>query len=143
MPDHGEGGKEIIDGDHNGGKPADGVAADGIHISIEPVQDIAIGIFADREPVRVDDLIKNIRLDIVVDKNTEAGGDPADQAPEQKAEQRTADHNDQQQGETVRLVPRHDINGILARHTADKAQRSTDNSQHSIKQDRPFVFPAV
>ena len=42
------------------------------------VQDISVGVVVQGQPVRVHDLVENIRLNVIVDVNAHLGGDPAD-----------------------------------------------------------------
>ena len=90
MHDHKKCSDKIINRDYDRRKPADRIAADRADIPVEPVEDIAIGILVQRQPVRVHDLVKDIRLNIIVDINAQLRRDPADDTAECQAENRAS-----------------------------------------------------
>ena len=67
MPDDDKCQCKIIECDDDGGKPADGVLAHGRDVGIEAVQDVSARVGVDRLPVHVNDLVEDVRLDVVVD----------------------------------------------------------------------------
>ena len=88
---------QLIKCNDNRRKPADGIAADRTNIAIKTIQNVSIAILTDLHPVRINNLIKNIRLNIIVNINTKL----------------------------TRLITRNDIDQILTRHTARKSKRRT------------------
>ena len=70
MKDHKEGGNKPIHGYDNRREPADCIAADRSNIAVEAVEYVTVCVFADFQPVRIDDFVKNIRLDVVIDGDT-------------------------------------------------------------------------
>src|SRR5699024_1700889 len=68
---------KIINRNDNSRKPTDGIAAHRSDISIEAVKNISIRILIQSQPVRIYDLVKNIRLNIIININAQLGRDPA------------------------------------------------------------------
>ena len=143
VPDHGEGHDKIIDCDDDGRKPADGVFADGAHIAVEAVEQIAAGIGADGLPVHIDDLIEDIRLDIVVDGNAEFRGNARNDTAEDKIEKRAAKHDTDHQAKLGGLIAGDDIDDILAGDAGDDAKAGAEDAEQRIKQDGELIAPAV
>ena len=114
-------------------QPVDGIGADRTDVSVEPVEDITIAVPADGQPVRVNDLVKNIRLNVIIDINAQPRGDPADNAVKDQAEQGAADHDQDQCSQPVGLVVGDDANDLHTCQAADHTHRHTENTQDHIK----------
>ena len=70
MQDYEKGGNKPIHGNDNRREPANCVAADRSNVAVETVEYVTVCVFADFQPVRINDFVKNIRLDVVVDGDT-------------------------------------------------------------------------
>ena len=116
---------QLIKCNDNRRKPADGIAADRTNIAIKTIQNVSIAILTDLHPVRINNLIKNIRLNIIVNINTKLRGNPVNQALKQQTEHLSSNHHKKQHRKLTRLITRNDINQILTRHTARKSKRRT------------------
>ena len=143
MKNYKESSNKIVNRNNNGRKPADGIAAHGPDISVETVENVSVGILIQRQPVRIYDLVKNIRLDIIINVNAQLGRDPADNTAEGQAEYGTAHHNSDHYPELAGLKSCNNINKILAGHTADQSHRSTENTQDHIKHNGSLIPGAV
>lgn len=66
-----EGRNKVVDGDNDRGQPGDSVSGYCSDIGIEAVQHVAVMVPAERKPVRINDLIENVRLDRVIDIDAE------------------------------------------------------------------------
>ena len=62
---------KMVNGDNDRGQPGNGVPGHRPDIRIEAVQHVAVAVSAEREPVRINDLIENVRLDRVIDIDAE------------------------------------------------------------------------
>ena len=143
MQDHEKCGDEVVDRDDDRREPADGIAADRADIPVEAVQDIAVGILVERQPVRIHDLVENVRLDIIIDIDAELRRDPADDAAEHQAEHRAPQHDGYHYPQFAGIVPGDDIDDILAGHTADQPHRCTEYTKDQVKCDGALVPGAV
>ena len=69
MQDYEKGGNKPIHGNDNRREPADCVAADRSNVAVKPVEYVTVCVFANFQPVRIDNFVENIRLDVVVDRD--------------------------------------------------------------------------
>ena len=143
MPDHKEGRYEIENRDDDGGQPGDGVFADGHHVGIEAVEQIAAGILADGHPVRVDDLVEDIRLDIVVDIDGEPGRNAVDEIREGQTESGAAEHDGDHKAELITLIAGDDIDHMFAGDARDERHGGAEHAEQDIKHDHPAIALAV
>ncbi len=70
MKNYEKGRYKMIHCNDNRREPADCVAADRSNIAVETVEYVTVCVFADFQPVRINDFVKNIRLDVVIDGDT-------------------------------------------------------------------------
>ena len=70
MQDYEKGGYHPIHSKDNRRAPADCVAADRSNVAVETVEYVTVCVLADYQPVSINDFVKNIRLDVVVDGDT-------------------------------------------------------------------------
>ena len=143
MPEDQKGGQEVVGRYDDGREPADGVAADGGHIAVKAVHDVPVGVFAHGQPVGIDDLVKDIRLDIIINIDAQPGRDPVDYIPECQVEDRAPDHDSQHDSQLVCLITCNDINQVFAGNAGDQTQRRTDDAKQGIESDRAFVSGTV
>ena len=95
------------------------------------------------QPVRVHDLVENIRLNVIVDVNAHLGGDPADDTVKGQAENSASHHNRHHNPQSAGVIAGNDVDHVFAGHTADQPQGSAENAQKQIKKNSPFVTEAV
>ena len=88
-----ESGDKVINSKNYGGKPAYGIAADSADVASETVEDIAVCIVIESQPVGVNNLVKDIRLNVVADIYAYFRIDSAENTAENKTEDRTANCN--------------------------------------------------
>ena len=143
MPEDQEGRQEVVGGNHDGWKPADGIAADGVDIAVEAVHDVAVGVLAHGQPVGINDLVKDICLNIIIDINAQLGRDPADDTLKCQAEYRAAHHDGNHQGQLFCLVAGNDIDQIFTGYAGNQPKGGADDSQQGIEGDCSFVFGAI
>ena len=93
MPENQKCGQKIISRNDDCREPADGIAADSRNITVKAVHDITIGEFAHGKPVRIDDLIKDICLDIIINIDTQSGRYPIYNTFECQVEDGTSYHD--------------------------------------------------
>ena len=122
MPDDKKRDNKIVDGNDDGRKPPDGVPADRAHITVKAVQKIAVAVFIHSFPVHIDDLVKDVRLDVVVDINIQLDGNPVDQVGKHQAEYSAAQHDRNHQSQLLPLIAGDDIHQILAGHAGDQSK---------------------
>ena len=143
MPDERKGHHEIIERDHDGRQPADRVFADRAHIAVEAVEQIAAAVGVDRLPVHIHDLIEDIGLNVIVDVQADFCGQTADQAGEEQAEGRAAQHKGDHQSQLAGLIAGNDIDGIFAGHAGHEAEGGADDTKQRVEQDRPLIALCV
>ena len=143
MPEDQKCSQEVVGGDHDGRKPADGIAADGADIAVEAVHDVAVGVPAHGQPVGINDLIKDICLNIIIDINAQLGRDPADDTLECQTEYRAAHHDGKHQGQLVCLIAGNDIDQIFTGYAGNQPKGGADDSQQGIEGDCSFVFGTI
>ena len=143
MQDHEEGRDKVIDCNDNRRKPADRIAADRADITVKAVQDIAVGILIQSQPVCVYNLIKNIRLDVIIDINAQLRRDSADNAAECQTEDSTSHHNRNHDPQLARLIACDNIDHVFARHTADQPHGCTEDTEDHIENNSAFISCAV
>ena len=133
MPDHHKGCDEIINCYDDRWKPAYGVAADRCHISVKTVQYVTIAVLIDLHPVRIDDFIENICLDIIINVDTQFCGHTVDHIGKYQTEYGTSKGNRNHRSQPAGLISCDNIDHILAGHTADQSHGSTEDSENRIK----------
>ena len=143
MPDHRKRDDKVVDRNDDRREPADRVGAHRLHVAVEAAQNIAARILADRLPVDVDDPVKDVGLDIVIDVDAELCRDPVDQAGEQQTEHRTAHHDRDQDPQLFRLVARNHVDHVLADDARYHAQGGAHDAKDHIEHDGPFIALAV
>ena len=104
---------------------------------------VTAAVIVDSFPVHIDDLVENIRLDVVIDINAQLGGNAVDDAGKGQAEYRAAQHDGDHQPQAAAVIPGDDIDGHLAGHAGHQAEAGTHDAKDRIKQDRQLIALAV
>ena len=143
MPDHNKCCHKIINCDNNRRQPADRISTYRIHITVKTVQHISVTVPVNLKPVCIDDFIKNICLNIIINIDTELRGNPADYIRKSQAENGTSHSQHNHDPQLVGLVSGNDIDHILTCHTAHKPHRGAENAEQRIEHDRSLVFFTV
>ena len=143
MPDQREGDDEVIERNDDRGQPGDGVFADGADVAVEAVEQVSAGIGIDGLPVHVDDLVKDIRLDVIIDVDAELCGNAADQVGKQQAEAGAAQQNGNQKAQLAGLVAGDDIDQFLAGHAGNQRKAGAENAEERVKDHRRLVPPGI
>ena len=138
-----KGSEKGVEGNDQIGQPAHRVGGHRTHIAVEAVEDVAVGVAAQLQPVGVQHLVKDGSLNVVVHHQTDFGGNTGDQALEYQAEQRRTDHQGDHQPQLGGLITGDDINGVLTGHRRHQSQGGADHTQHHIDQHRPLVAPGI
>ena len=133
MKNHHKSRDKIIKCQNNIGKPADGIAADRTDIRIKPVQNIPIGILIHRQPVRIHNLIKNLRLDIIVYIKSQFHGISAYQTGKNQTDHRTGHHADQHDPQLIHPEICNNIDQIFAEHRRTQAESRAADSEDRIE----------
>lgn len=71
MPDNKECGDKVVYGNNNGRQPADCVARDCLHITVESVQNITAAVFGKFQPFRIKNNVINICLNFLINPDTD------------------------------------------------------------------------
>ena len=143
MQDHKEAGEELVHGNHDGRQPTDGISAHRANVTGKSVQHIPVAILVDGHVVRIDNLVEDIRLNIVVDGNVQLGGDAADEATEHQTEDRAAHHDAHHDPQLAGLIPRDDINQVFPGDATHQSHGRTENPQDQVKGDSSLVAQAI
>ena len=143
MENHEKRGDEIVYGDEDRRKPAYGIAADCPDISVKSVENIPIRILIQGKPVCIDDLVKNIRLNVVVDIDAELCGNPVYNTAKQQTKSGTSHHDQNHDPKLAHLMTGNDIDHVFAGHTADKPHGCAEDSEKGIKCNGPLVSRTV
>ena len=138
-----EGDDEIVHEDDDRREPADGVAGDRAHVAGKAVEQIAVGVLAHGVPVRVDDPVKDIRLDVVADVDAQLHVEAAKPVADGQVEDRGRHCHGHQHPELVRLVAGDHVQQVLAHQAAHDAERRADQAHDRRVHDRPLVLFAV
>ena len=143
MENHEKAGEELVQGNHDGRQPTDGIAAHRTDITGKAVQYIPVGILIDCHVIRIDNLVEDIRLNIVVDIDVQFRSDAADEAAEHQAEHRATHHDAHHDPQLAALVTRNDINHVFPGNTTHQSHGGTENPQYQIKSNGSLVAQAI
>ena len=143
MQDHGQRGGEGIARDDQVGQPVDGVPGDRPGVHGQTVEQIAARIAVQPLPVRRQQTVKDLRLNVVVDPERDFCGDARGDAPQKQAAQRGDHHHGQHEPEPGAVVAGDDVDGVLAGQRGDEAQRRPGDAQHGIGRGGAAVAAGV
>ena len=139
MQYHEKGCSEPVYGYQYRRKPVYCVGSDRTYIAVESIEYVAVGVGVDAQPVRIDYLIKDIRLYIVIDVYANLCGYPLNDAVKQEAQQHASDGDADEKCQLFKLIARYDVNKVFAGNASGKAERRADDAEYDIEGYRSLI----
>ena len=114
MPDHNEGRNEVVNGDNDIRNPGDRIGRDRTDIAVKPAEEIPVPVSGEGQPVRINDFVEDVRLDLISDPDGQLERDPAQEISHRQAESGRPERHNDQNPEALGVIPGDDIDHELA-----------------------------
>ena len=124
-------------------QPADRISTDRIDIAVKTIQNISITILINLHPVGIDDLIKNIRLNIIIDIDTQFCRNTSNHISNRKTKKCTSKCDQDHDPQLTHLISCDDIDHIFTCHTSNQSHGCAENTKDRVESDRSFISFAV
>ena len=122
MPDNRKCCDKVVNCYNDRRQPADRISTDRIDIAVKTIQNISITILINLHPVGIDDLIKNIRLNIIIDIDTQFCRNTSNHISNRKTKKCTSKCDQDHDPQLTHLISCDDIDHIFTCHTSKQRE---------------------